>query len=77
MLDWSDPGLIMIIHHIPINNLVFYLNRWGSKIHIEEAFRYYGKYLENYGMAHTLGEGGQLFEFVGQKPLNQNFLDWI
>ena len=40
---------------------------WGSKIHIEGAFRYYGKYLENYGMAHSLGEGGQLFEFVVQK----------
>ena len=27
MLDWSGPGLIMLIHHIPINNLVFYLNQ--------------------------------------------------
>ena len=45
----------------------YFLRGLGSKIHIEGAFRYYGKYLENYGMAHTLGEGGQLFEFVVQK----------
>ena len=39
---------------------------WGKKMHIEGAFRYYGKYPENYGISHSLGDRGQLFEFLTQ-----------
>ena len=43
------------------------LRAYGSPIHMEGLFRSYGKRAVNYGRAYTLGDNGNLFDFLVQE----------